>query len=461
MVLSQLQHFKPQLLSEICRSVSIPSVQEEARDGAPFGRPVREALDHALDLSRRLGFHAVNVDDMAGYAEAGEGPEMVAVLGHLDVVPAGEGWSRDPFRAAVEGDRIYGRGVLDDKGPTLTALFALKAVVDAGWPLKRRVRILFGCNEESGSRCMAHYVKVEELPVAGFTPDASYPIINAEKGMINAFCEAPFAPSGGLSVLFLSGGTAPNVVASRAEALLGGTPDLLDLAEKIARAWSGPEGSSVAVSAAPEGLRLSMKGLPAHASTPEKGVSAIACLADLLGRLPLAGEQAAFFEAFGALIAYETDGRSLAIARSDAISGALTVNVGTVAVEEGRTRFVLNIRFPVTERADKVLSALRLSLTSRGISLVSESHQEPLYVSPESELIRKLQKVYLEITHLEPTLLAIGGGTYAKSMPNIVAFGPVFPGQDYKIHEADEYWTVDDIMLNARIMAHAIIELGR
>ena len=461
MVISQLQRYQQSLLAEICRSVAIPSVQEEAREGAPFGRPVREALDHALDLSRRLGFRAVDVDGMAGYAEAGEGEEMIAVLGHLDVVPAGEGWTREPFSPVLEGDRIYGRGVLDNKGPIVTALFALKAVVDAGWPLKRRVRILFGCNEESGSRCMEHYVKVEELPVAGFTPDASYPLINAEKGMINAHCEAPFASSGRLTVLSLSGGTAPNVVAPRAEALLGGTPDLLDLAEKVARAWSGPEGSSVAVSAASEGLRLSMKGLPAHASTPEKGVSAIASLLDLLARLPLEGPQADFVAAFRDLIGFETDGRSLAIARSDAVSGALTVNVGTLSAEEDRVRFVLNIRFPVDGTARAVVDDLRNSLASRGLALATEEHHEPLYVPPESELVRKLQKVYLEITHREPTLLAIGGGTYAKSMPNIIAFGPVFPGQDYKIHEADEYWTVEDIMLNARIMAHAIIELSR
>ncbi|MBL3592663.1 MAG: dipeptidase PepV [Synergistaceae bacterium] len=461
MVISQLQRYQQSLLAEICRSVAIPSVQEEAREGAPFGRPVREALDHALDLSRRLGFRAVDVDGMAGYAEAGEGEEMIAVLGHLDVVPAGEGWTREPFSPVLEGDRIYGRGVLDNKGPIVTALFALKAVVDAGWPLKRRVRILFGCNEESGSHCMEHYVKVEELPVAGFTPDASYPLINAEKGMINAHCEAPFAPSGRLTVLSLSGGTAPNVVAPRAEALLGGTPDLLDLAEKVARTWSGPEGSSVAVSAASEGLRLSMKGLPAHASTPEKGVSAIASLLDLLARLPLEGPQADFVAAFRDLIGFETDGRSLAIARSDSVSGALTVNVGTLSAEADRVRFVLNIRFPVDGTARAVIDDLRKRLASRGLALATEEHHEPLYVPPESELVRKLQKVYLEITHREPTLLAIGGGTYAKSMPNIIAFGPVFPGQDYKIHEADEYWTVEDIMLNARIMAHAIIELSR
>ena len=461
MVLSQLQHLQEELLAEIGRSVAIASVQEAPQEGAPFGGPVRQALDHALDLSRRLGFRAVNVDDMAGYAEYGEGPEMVAVLGHLDVVPAGEGWTRDPFRATREGNRIYGRGVLDNKGPILTALFALKAVVEAGWPLRRRVRILFGCNEESGSRCMERYVQTEELPVAGFTPDGAYPIINAEKGMINAFCEAPFGSEGPLQILSLQGGTAPNVVAPRAEALLGGDRAVLAEALASARSWRCPEGSSAEASLQEEGLRISMKGLAAHGSTPEKGLNAITYLLDLLGGLPLSGEQARSVQAFNSLIGHETDGASLAMALSDRISGALTVNVGTALVRDGRLTFVLNIRFPVSFSAADVVDSLTKGLSASSLSLTSEFHQAPLYVSPDSELIVKLQKVYLEITHREPTLLAIGGGTYAKSMANVVAFGPVFPGQDYKIHEADEYWTVDDIMINARIMAHAIIELAR
>ncbi|QVL35806.1 Sapep family Mn(2+)-dependent dipeptidase [Aminirod propionatiphilus] len=461
MVLSQLQSLQEDLLAEIGRSVAIASVQEAEEEGAPFGRPVRQALDHALDLSRRLGFRAVNVGDMAGYAEYGEGPEMVAVLGHLDVVPAGEGWTRDPFGMTREGNRFYGRGVLDNKGPILTALFALKAVVEAGWPLRRRVRILFGCNEESGCRCMERYVRTEELPVAGFTPDGAYPIINAEKGMINAFCEAPFGGDGPLSVVSLKGGTAPNIVPSRAEALLCGGAALLDEVLDVVRRWKGPEGSSVEALSREEGLLLVAKGLPAHGSMPEKGVNAIACLFDLLGGLPLSGEQESLVEAFNALIGRETDGASLGLALSDALSGALTVNVGTALAGGGKIAFVLNIRFPVTFAAPDVVASLGKGLSKGGIALASEFHHDPLYVSPQSELIGKLQKVYLEITHREPTLLAIGGGTYAKSMPNVVAFGPVFPGQEFKVHEADEYWTVDDMMVNARIMAHAIIELAR
>lgn len=177
---------KPQLLSTLRQNIQIPSAQGEAEDGAPYGASVRESLVHVLDTARELGFRTENMDGHLGWCEYGEGDEMVAVLGHLDVVPAGDGWSCDPFGGELRDGKIWGRGTTDDKGPAIASLFALAALRDSGLPIRRRIRILFGCNEEAGSDDIKYYLaNGGEIPVMGFTPDGEYPVINGEKGIIN------------------------------------------------------------------------------------------------------------------------------------------------------------------------------------------------------------------------------------------------------------------------------------
>lgn len=461
-----IDRMSTEMLEEICKSVRIPSVEGKPEEGAPFGREVARALDHALTLAGRMGFRTANIDNMVGYAEYGQGEEMVAVLGHLDVVPAGDGWTYPPFGAETHDGCIYGRGVLDDKGPILAALFALKAVKESAVPLRRRVRIIFGGNEESGCRGVERYLKTEEIPVAGFTPDAEYPIIHAEKGMIGALFRGPFPqgdPSRDLVLTSLRGGTAPNVVPGKARAVLAGPLAALEEVRRVAACWRGPEGCRLGVTDDKTGeLVLEMNGLAAHASLPEQGVSAIMCLMDFLVELDLLPDEAARTLRFlKDKIGYEYDGTSLGIAMADVESGALTLCLGTVSFTDGELGFSIDIRYPVTKKEEEVKPRLVEVLGQGGFRLQHAHHKKPLYVPADSPLIESLQKVYLEETREEPRLLAIGGGTYAKEMPNIVAFGPEFPGQNYVIHQPDEHWAIDDIIRNAKIMASAIIELAR
>lgn len=453
---------KDDLVEAIRESLRIKSVGGDPAEGAPYGEGPRKALDWTLDFAKRMGFRTKNVDNVAGWAEMGEGDEMVAVLGHLDVVPEGEGWTADPWGGELKDGMIYGRGVLDDKGPTMAALFAAKALFDAGLKLKRRVRIIFGTNEERGSKCMKRYVELgEELPVAGFTPDADYPIINAEKGIITATVSLPFAPSGDMAITSLAGGVAANVVMAEVRAEIEDPRG--ECRKRIlnaAAAWKGPEGSSLSASEEGDKVTLVMKGRPSHGAYPEKGLNALACLADFMKEVRLKGEQGKFFDAFTGLVGFETDGTSLGVPMRDDVSGPLTACVGVVTMAEGRASFTVNIRYPVTAEEGAVTGPMEETLSKRGAAVDSLSLTKPLYMPPESRLIKALQKVYTEETGREATLLAIGGGTYAKTMPNVVAFGPVFPGQDYTIHEEDERWAVDDIMENARIMARVLAELA-
>ena len=211
---------KDQMIRSLQENIQIPSVESEAAPGAPYGVEVRRSLDHALATAEKLGFPVTNMDGHMGWCEYGEGEEMVAVLGHLDVVPAGEGWSVAPYGGEIIDGKIFGRGTTDDKGPSIAALYALAAVRDAGLPIKRRIRVLLGCNEETGSEDVKYYLAHGgEVPVMGFTPDGEYPVINGEKGIINATFTKNYTQEGDLKLVKIQGGTATNVVPSYAKAV--------------------------------------------------------------------------------------------------------------------------------------------------------------------------------------------------------------------------------------------------
>ena len=198
----------------------------------PYGADVNECLEYVLSLAGSFGFETCNMEGYCGWCEYGEGEEMVAVLGHLDVVPAGDGWTFEPFGGEVSNGRIYGRGATDDKGPIITALYALKAIKDAGIKLKRRVRIIFGCGEEIGCEDMDWYISHGgEIPVTGFTPDGEFPLINGEKGLVTEYYTCRF-PKG--CIAKMEGGSAVNMVPNKAYALLSDGRHRITLDEAIA-----------------------------------------------------------------------------------------------------------------------------------------------------------------------------------------------------------------------------------
>ena len=446
---------KPRLISALQENLRIPSVQGEPEAGAPYGRFVRESLDHALNTARELGFRTKNMDGHVGWCEYGEGEEMVVVLGHLDVVPAGDGWSREPFGGELLDGKIWGRGATDDKGPALAALYALAALRDAGLPIRRRVRVLFGCNEETGSADMEYYLAHGgEIPVMGFTPDGGYPVINGEKGIITAAFSRSYVQSGDIRLISIRGGTASNVVPACAQAKLACPAEL-------ARRISGLHAPHVRFTAVDGGLLVEAQGKSAHGSTPEQGENAIGRLLLALDTLPLAGELAQAVHFLAQTIGMETDGTGAGIALQDAVSGKLTLNLGVIDGDEHRLTLKINYRYPVTLEYADCAPILNQKFADAGFTLDSEFHRHKLYIPEDSPLISALLKVYREKTGLDGTPESIGGGTYAKSLPNIVAFGPVFPGDEVREHMPDEYITVDNLMRNAQIIAAAMYELAK
>lgn len=453
-------NFKPyirahadELLADLAALIQIPSVEGEPAPDAPFGREVARCLHETLALCEKLGFRTVNMDNRVGWCECGEGEEMVAVLGHLDVVPAGDGWqAAEPFSGEVKDGRIYGRGTIDDKGPTVAALYALAALKDAGFVPSRRIRILFGTNEETGCQDMVWYLEHGgEVPMMGFTPDGEYPIINGEKGIMNCVYARKLSQTGDYRLTRFEGGTAGNVSPAYAVAELACPTEA---AGKIAL-------DKVTVTPIDGGIRIEAAGVSAHGSTPEQGENAIGRLALALSQLPLDGDLADCMAFLADRIGLETRGESLGLAMRDDLSGDLTVNLGVAAFAEDTLSLTLSVRYPVTKTYDMAHPRLERAFSLGGFHETKMKHKAAIYMPPESELIRKLAKVYEEQTGDKAVLKSIGGGTYAKSIPNLVAFGPVFPGDEIREHKPDEYMEVERLLQNAEILAAAIYELAK
>lgn len=446
---------EPALLACLRENLRIPSVQGTPEAGSPYGAQVRESLDHILSKAEELGFRTVNMDGQLGWCEYGDGEEMVAVLGHLDVVPAGDGWSVDPWGAEIQGNRLFGRGTMDDKGPCVAALYALAALRDSGLPLRRRIRVIFGCNEESGSQDMKYYLAHGgEIPVMGFTPDGEYPVINGEKGIINVTYGKTLNQTGDLQLVSLHGGTAPNVVPATAWAKLACPKELAD---RIAQLHA----PKLRFTATGEGVFVESEGVSAHGSTPELGENAIGRLVLALDTLPFEGETRDAVHFLAQTLGMETDGASAGIALSDAVSGKLTLNWGTLALENGDLHMKINYRYPVTKSYDDCAPVLDGKFAAAGFAKEAELHKAKLYVPEDSALVQTLMKVYREQTGLEGTPKSIGGGTYAKSLPNIVAFGPIFPGDEIREHKPDEFIEIPRLMENAQVIAAAMYEMAK
>lgn len=393
----------------------------------PYGTGPVKALEYVLDLCRRMGIRTVNRDGRTAWAEIGEGEEIVGILGHLDVVPFGEGWSHDP-KGEICGDRLYGRGAVDDKGPTMAALFAMKDVQDAGIPLKRRVRLIFGQSEET-SRWgdMEWYKAHEELPVFGFTPDADFPALCGEKGILNFELSIPLEQSGLLSI---DGGEAMNMVPARCDAVI-----------------PGEDGPTAIVTS----------GVSSHASTPEKGDNAISSMMRVLAQR---GVQSPLVEFYQKHIGFDLHGERLGCAFSDEESGKLTLNVGLARTEADRIVLSLDIRNPVTFTRQQVQTALEVVCTPYGITVECVKDMAPIYLDKNGKVIQTMMEVYRTATGDDSEPKVIGGGTYARAMSGIVAFGPMRPGRECTEHEKDEYILLEDLYLAQEIYRLTIEKLA-
>ncbi|WP_039656405.1 dipeptidase PepV [Clostridium tyrobutyricum] len=458
----RVEEIKDEMIKSIKEIVQIKSVTDEKKPGKPFGEGVSKALDKALEISERLGFKTKNLDGYVGYAEYGEGEDYVAVLGHLDVVPEGKGWEFPPYGAEIHDGKMYGRGTMDDKGPIITTLYSLKVIKDLKLPLSKRVRIIFGTNEENGCSEIQYYKDREKPPIMGFTPDGDYPIIYAEKGIVtfDLVKNIKVKPCGDISIEYIEGGERANVVPNHCEVGLKvkNPEDIIKSINKFCN-----ENSIEAKVECKKGLVvITVTGLAAHGSTPELGKNAVMQIFKILGALKIEKSDISdVIDFFNRYVGYETDGKSFGLSLEDKESGKLTFNIGAAHMKDNKISIAFNLRYPVTFKYEDMMGPFNNRISGLGFGIQNMMHQKPLFFPEKHPLIKILQKVYTEQTGEEAKLLAIGGGTYAKDMPNMVAFGPMILGEPETIHNSNEYIKIDHIIRNAKIYAHAIYELAK
>jgi succinyl-diaminopimelate desuccinylase len=394
----------------------------------------------------------------------GSGDKTMGILAHLDIVPAGDGWVHAPFGGEIEGGKFYGRGVTDDKGPLLGALFAMRAVREAGIPLKHRVRAIAGCDEETGMSDMRYYREHSDLPDYGFSPDAEYPLINIEKGGLNLVLSAEADGAGGAKVPLYSmeAGVRCNVVPGVATAELGTEKvPLSELKEKLADVRLKHPGFDLIAEPAGEGrAKITATGVSAHAAMPHLGVNAAGMLLIALGELGAGGALGKAIEGLASAIGTTHDGAGLGMAIADEESGALTSNLGILRYDGTKLSVELDNRYPITANEETMLQNAATAMERWGVKVTKKRSHAPLHVPADSEVVKGLLEVYHEATGLPAYPIAIGGGTYSRMMPQTVAFGIGFPGDQETCHMPDEYVDIDKYMLSVKIMARAIARLA-
>ena len=445
----KILNYKDEILHDIDELIQIRSVSSSDQQAAS------QALEYILGRAEQMGFETKNVSGVAGHAQFGEGEGLAAVLAHVDVVPAGDGWSVDPYRLTEKDGRLYGRGIVDDKGSAVVALYCLKALKDSGIQPNKRIRVIFGAAEEIGMNDMQTYFSSEEMPQMGFTPDSEYGICNCEKGILQL--EISSASHDGTTLTEFHAGNAVNAVPSKAYALIDCTENEDHQLRRFADAKPGEYDFLYTM----DGLQIVAKGKAAHASTPEQGLNSathlIRILAANFGQFVLGGLCSFVDDAIG----LETDGTSLGIACSDKESGALTVNVGRVDIDETISRVLIDIRYPVTADSSEIFNKVSQRASYDGLRTKLKSHEHPLYLDESTPVISILKNAYKTVTGEECALYSTGGGTYARTLNNRgVAFGPSFKDDDCHIHDVDESIDKEKFLLHEQICLEAVYGLA-
>lgn len=433
---------KDDFLASLKTLISYPSVLNEGENGTPFGQAIQDVLEKTLEIAQEMGFQTyIDPEGYYGYAEIGQGEELLAVLCHLDVVPAGdlEDWQTPPFEATIVGDYIVGRGVQDDKGPSLAALYAVKSLLDEGVQFTKRIRFIFGTDEETLWRCMNRYNQMEEQADLGFAPDSSFPLTYAEKGLLQVKLHGP-----GWDDLPLQAGQALNVVPDKATYAGHRLEELLPVLDQSGVQYSQTDHS------------VTVMGVSKHSKDASEGVNAIVGLAESLSLIQPHPALLFIADAVG----QDATGAALFGEIKDEPSGDLSFNLATLTIDQEQSEIGIDIRIPVL--ADKEALVERLTEVAASYQLQYEEfdYLAPLYVPLDSPLVSTLMKVYHEETGDHTPAMSSGGATFARTMENCVAYGALFPGAEQTEHQANERAKLEDLYRALEIYAETIRRLA-
>lgn len=459
---NEVEARKEDLLKDLFTLLRIDSVRDDSKitPDAPVGPGPKAALEAFLAIAERDGFATKNVGNLAGHIEYGDGEELMGVFGHVDVVPTGTGWDTDPFEPVIKDERIYARGASDDKGPTMAAYYALKIIRDLKLPISKKVRVIIGTDEESGWKCMDHYLSHEQTPDFGFSPDADFPIINGEKGMQTFMVQFRGDNKGGKNeLLSFDSGLRENMVPQDATAVFNS-----EEAGKIEKAFetflaNNPVSGTIKVDG--KEVTIELVGKAAHGMNPAAGINAGTYLAAFLNKFQFGGQAAVFLELITDCLHLEYNATKMKLSYTDAVMGDLTMNAGifTFTPTTGG-EVALNFRYPQGVSEEGIEIKLEAALAEYGVTIAKGGHGKlPHYVPTDDPLVKTLLDVYEKHTGLKGHERSIGGGTYGRLLERGVAYGAMFPDSIDTMHQANEFLALDDLFRATAIYADAMYEL--
>ncbi|QZN92545.1 dipeptidase PepV [Limosilactobacillus panis] len=452
---------KKDYLMDLISLMKIPSVRDDdaATDEYPLGPHPAQALNAFLEMADQDGFKTKNIDNVVGYAECGEGNDTLAILAHVDVMPAGEGWDTDPFDPVIKDGNLYGRGASDDKGPGMAAYYALKYLKDQGTKFNKRVRFIVGTDEESNWTGMHRYFEVEPAPTLGFSPDAEFPVINGEKGQVSLLLSVPASNDGAYQLKSFKSGLRFNMVPREAVAVITAA-DNQQIRDDFAR-FVGENPISGNIAENGDELTITVIGKAAHGMEPEKGINAGTYLANFLDQYEFAKGAKNFIHFLGKYLHLDTRMDGFNGAFTDLVMGELTMNAGILKfdLENGGT-INMNFRFPKGISPDQLQATVEKVATPLGITVKQGPAQAPHYVDPDDPIVKTLMRAYINQSgdkNAQPEV--VGGGTYGRLMKRGVAFGALMPNTPNTMHQANEYQPVDDLIKSMAIYMEAIKNL--
>ena len=459
---------KQEMINNLFELISIPSIAGIPKEGKPYGEEINNALEFAIRLAKKMGFKAKNLGTCAEIIYGGDKkskPGKVYIAGHLDVVPAGDGWTGDPWQATIRNGKIYGRGVLDDKGPSIAVLYALKALKSLGYIPKKEIRLILGGDEEQGMSDIKEYVEKHGLPEYGLTPDSSFPIVNAEAGVIFAkYNFTAVEEKGNVKFKGLQGGNAFNCVPDLCRAVLSFTDD--NASEVLRIVTQIEKDFNVEYNFTKHHLSIETMGISAHGSVPDEGKNSIFEMIKFIKIILDKTESSnSYIDFLTTYFVDDTKGKALGIACKDEHLGDLSINagIGEYISTESIASISMDIRTPVTIDTSIIIKKLEETAKKENVDFELVKEDKSTFMPKESEFLQKLAVAYEKITKKKAEFLSCRGATYAKAFRNRgVAFGPIDetdPSQGGGMHGKDEYLDVESFMNIAKIYAQAIYEL--
>jgi len=465
------------MLSDLEKLLAIKSVRSVREPGAPYGINSRETLTVAQQMLEENGIKTELFEDMIITASYGENPPVLGILAHLDIVEAGEGWETDPYKLTIKDGKLYGRGVIDNKGPAVAAMYALYCVRDLFKDISndaqslRGVQLIFGSSEETGFEDIAEYLKKNTPPPNVFTPDAEFPVVNREKGRFTPAFGARWKKDTTLPrIVSITGGKTSNIVPNRAEAVIEGLSK--EEAEAFCKKFTEKTGvvftiipSSDELCSSANDIKLIIKaeGVASHSSRPKLGNNAQTALIEMLASMPFAkSESFEYVKKLNHLFPHnDYNGKAFGIDYSDEITGDTTLNFSVLRYDELEFSGTFDSRTAAVADKDDLFEKSKETLAKEGIKLTYHELKKSHYTSAETPFVQTLLRVYEDYTGKKGECICMGGLTYAHDIEGGVAFGAAMPGDDNRAHGANEYIELEHLLMCAKMFTQVIVNLCR